>query len=86
MRGAQLWVADMTYIQTWEGFLYLAMVLDVHSRKVVGWCFGSRMTTDLVIEALAMAMAIHRRKPQGVIHHSDPGSKYTSWAFNLRDC
>lgn len=78
----QLWVADMTYIPTWAGFLYLAMVLDVYSRKVVGWAFGERMTADLVVEALNMAL--HTRKPDSVIHHSDQGSQYTSLAFGQR--
>jgi len=68
----QLWVADMTYIPTWTGFLYLSVVIDVFSRKVVGWAFGERMTSDLVI--LALNMAIMTRKPQSVIHHSDQGS------------
>lgn len=78
----QLWVADMTYIPTWTGFLYLAMVIDVYSRKVVGWAFGERMTSDLVI--LALNMALMTRKPQSVIHHSDQGSQYTSIAFGNR--
>ena len=78
----QLWVADMTYIPTWTGFLYLAMVIDAYSRRVVGWAFGERMTTDLVIEALNMALMT--RKPESVIHHSDQGSQYTSIAFGNR--
>jgi putative transposase len=78
----QLWVADMTYIPTWTGFVYLAMVIDVYSRKVVGWAFGERMTADLVI--LALNMALMTRKPQSVIHHSDQGSQYTSIAFGNR--
>ena len=78
----QLWVADMTYIPTWTGFLYLAMVIDVFSRKVVGWAFGERMTADLVI--LALNMALMTRKPASVIHHSDQGSQYTSIAFGNR--
>ena len=78
----QLWVADMTYIPTWTGFLYLAMVIDVFSRKVVGWAFGERMTADLVI--LALNMALMTRKPESVIHHSDQGSQYTSIAFGTR--
>ena len=78
----QLWVADMTYIPTWQGFLYLAVVLDVYSRKVVGWAFGQFMTAQLVIEALDMAL--YTRKPNGVIHHSDQGSQYTSTAFGQR--
>jgi putative transposase len=82
----QLWVADMTYIPTWAGFLYLAVVIDVYSRKVVGWSFGQRMTADLVVSA--MNMALFTRKPgttgPGVIHHSDQGSQYTSLAFGKR--
>ena len=78
----QLWVADMTYIPTWQGFLYLAVVTDVYSRKVVGWAFGVRMTADLVISALNMALLT--RKPESVIHHSDQGSQYTSVAFGQR--
>ena len=69
----QLWVADMTYISIWAGFLYLAVVIDVFSRKVVGWSFGEKMTANLVISALNMALAI--RKPGEVIHHSDHGSQ-----------
>ena len=78
----QLWVADMTYIPTWQGFLYLAVVIDACSRKVVGWAFGARMTADLVIAALNMAL--HTRRPEQVIHHSDMGSQYTSIAFGKR--
>ena len=69
----QLWVADMTYVPTWAGFLYLAVVTDVYSRKVVGWAFGVTMTADLVIAALNMALLT--RKPESVIHHSDQGSQ-----------
>lgn len=65
----QLWVADMTYIPTWQGFLHLAVVVDACSRKVVGWAFGARMTADLVIAALNMAL--HTRRPGQVIHHKD---------------
>ena len=72
----------MTYVPTWVGFLYLAVVLDVYSRKVVGWAFGERMTSDLVIAALNMAL--HTRRPGSVIHHSDQGSQYTSVAFGKR--
>lgn len=78
----ELWVADMTYIPTWEGFLYLAVVTDVFSRKVVGWAFGVHMTQELVIAALDMAVLT--RKPKAVIHHSDQGSQYTSIAFGQR--
>ena len=75
----QLWVADMTYVPTWMGFLYLAVVIDVWSRRVVGWSMGERMTSDLVLAALNMAL--EQRKPKGVIHHSDQGSQYTSEHF-----
>ncbi len=78
----QLWVADMTYVPTWAGFLYLSMVLDVWSRRVVGWAVGEQMTADLVLAALNMA--IEQRKPDEVIHHSDQGSQYTSIAFGER--
>lgn len=79
----QLWVADMTYLPTWEGFLYLAIVLDVFSRKVVGWAFGKQMTADLVVSALNMAL-LSRKPEQGLIHHSDQGSQYTSVDFRNR--
>lgn len=78
----QLWVADMTYVPTWVGFVYLAVVLDVWSRRVVGWAIADNMTTDLVLSALNMALA--QRKPDQVIHHSDQGSQYTSLAFGNR--
>ena len=78
----QLWVADMTYIPTWQVFMYLAVVTDVFSRKVVGWAFGQQMTADLVIAALNMALLT--RKPGSVIHHSDQGSQHTSIAFGER--
>jgi putative transposase len=78
----QLWVADMTYIPTWQGFTYLAVVTDVFSRRVVGWQFGDRMTSDLVIDALSTA--VQQRDASGVIHHSDQGSQYTSVAFGER--
>jgi len=78
----QLWVADITYIPTWAGFLYLAVVLDAFSRRIVGWAMSHSLKTQLVLDALNMA--IGQRKPRGVIHHSDQGSQYTSIAFGLR--
>lgn len=81
-RANQLWVADMTYVPMWAGFVYLAVVMDVFSRRIVGWSMGERMTAQLVLAALNMALA--QRKPQGVIHHSDQGSQYTSLAFGQR--
>jgi putative transposase len=78
----RLWVADMTYVPTWAGFLYLAVVLDVFSRRIVGWAMKDTMDTELVLSALNMAL--EQRKPDGVIHHSDQGSQYTSLAFGGR--
>ena len=79
----QLWVADMTYIPTIVGFLYLAVVLDVWSRRIVGWAFSSRLATQIVLDALDMA--IERRGPvDSVIHHSDQGCQYTSIEFGRR--
>ncbi len=77
-----LWVADITYIPTWSGFLYLAVVLDVFSRRIVGWSMSCSLHTDIVLAALNMALAV--RKPKSVIHHSDQGSQYTSIAFGKR--
>ena len=78
----QLWVADITYIPTWAGFLYLAVVLDAWSRRVVGWSMATYLRTELVLDALNMAT--WQRRPERVIHHSDQGTQYTSIAFGLR--
>jgi putative transposase len=78
----QLWVADITYIPTWAGFLYLAVVLDVWSRRVVGWAMAAHLRAELVLDALDMAVT--QRRPGAVIHHSDQGCQYTSIAFGLR--
>jgi putative transposase len=79
----RLWVADITYVPTWAGFLYLAVVLDVHSRRGVGWAMADHLRSELVIEAVDMA--VWRRRPmEGVIHHSDQGSQYGSLAFGRR--
>ena len=78
----RLWVADITYIPTWSGFLYLAIVLDVFSRRIVGWSMSLTLHADVVLAALNMALAV--RKPKSVIHHSDQGSQYTSIAFGNR--
>jgi len=78
----RLWVADITYVPTWSGFLYLAMVLDVYSRKIVGWAMDTNLKTQLILDALEMAVA--QRQPSGVIHHSDRGCQYTSYAFGKR--
>jgi putative transposase len=78
----RLWVADITYIPTWAGFLYLAIVLDVYSRRVVGWAMETHLRTELILAALNMA--ITQRRPAAVIHHSDRGCQYTSYAFGKR--
>ena len=78
----RLWVADITYIPTWAGFLYLAVVLDVFSRRIVGWAMETCLRTELVLKALDMALG--QRRPAGLIHHSDQGSQYTSLAFGKR--
>jgi putative transposase len=78
----QLWVADITYVPTWAGFLYLAVVLDAFSRRIVGWAMGHDLKAQLVLDALNMALT--QRRPVVVIHHSDQGSQYTSVAFGLR--
>ncbi len=78
----QLWVADITYVPTWAGFLYLAVVLDAFSRRIVGWAMGHDLKAQLVLDAMNMAIA--QRRPLDVIHHSDQGSQYTSIAFGLR--
>jgi putative transposase len=78
----KLWVADITYVPTWAGFLFLAVVIDVWSRKVVGWATANHLKTDLVLAALDTAVA--QRQPSSVIHHSDRGTQYTSVAFGQR--
>ena len=78
----QLWVADITYVPTWAGFLYLSVVLDVFSRRIVGWAMANHLRTELILEALDMAL--ERREPKDVIHHSDQGCQYTSLAFGSR--
>jgi putative transposase len=75
-----LWVADITYLRTWDGWLYLAAVQDAFSRRIVGWSMANHMRSDLVVDALQMAIA--RRQPEeGLIHHSDQGSQFVSLAF-----
>jgi putative transposase len=79
----RLWVSDLTYVPTLAGFLFLAVVLDAFSRRVIGWAMGPRPTMQLVIEALEMAIW-NRRADSGVIHHSDHGSQYTSLTYGRR--
>jgi putative transposase len=77
-----LWVADITYIPTWAGFLYLAVVLDAFSRRVVGWAMETHLRAEIVLQALEMAYG--QRRPDQVVHHSDQGTQYTSIAFGAR--
>jgi putative transposase len=78
----RLWVADITYIPSWAGFVYLAIVLDVWSRRIVGWSMRTDLKTEGVLDALNMALA--QRRPQAVVHHSDHGCQYTSYRFGKR--
>jgi putative transposase len=78
----RLWVADITYIPTWAGFLYLAIVLDVWSRRIVGWSMRTDLKTEGVLDALNMALT--QRRPRSVVHHSDHGCQYTSYSFGKR--
>jgi transposase InsO family protein len=75
-----LWIADLTYLRTWEGWLYLAAVQDAYSRRIVGWSMADHMRSELVVDALQMAVS-RRRPAPGLIHHSDQGSQYVSLAF-----
>ena len=78
----RLWAADITYVRTWEGWLYLAVILDCFSRRVIGWAMADHLRTELVLDALGMA--VWQRRPSagaGVVHHSDHGCQYTSLAF-----
>jgi putative transposase len=76
-RPDELWAADITYIRTWEGWLYLAVVVDLFSRRVVGWAAATHLGTDLALDALLMAVR-NRRPPRGMVHHSDRGVQYSS--------
>jgi putative transposase len=79
----RVWTADITYVHTQEGFLYLAFILDVYSRKVVGWSMASHLRTELVVDALEMAL--WRRSPDaGLIHHTDRGAQYTALSFGKK--
>ncbi len=79
-RPNQVWLADITYIPTMEGWLYLALILDLYARRIVGWAMSERMTSDLT--STALQMAIQQRRPEaGLIHHSDQGSQYTDYGY-----
>jgi len=84
-RPNQLWVSDFTYVSTWQGWLYVAFVIDVFARRIVGWRVSSSMHTDFVLDALAQAL--YDRQPQqtdGLVHHSDRGSQYVSIRYTER--
>ena len=79
-RPDRLWVADMTYVSTWQGWLYLGVIMDAYSRRIVGWSLAQHMRTELVQSALDMAVA--RRRPEaGLVHQTDHGSQYTALTF-----
>jgi putative transposase len=84
----QLWVADFTYVPTWSGFVYVAFIIDAYSRRFIGWRCATRMTTDLVLDALEHALWTRARDGVtdlgGLVHHNDAGSQYTSIAFTQR--
>jgi putative transposase len=82
VRPDQLWVADFTYVATWRGFVYVAFVIDVFSRRIVGWRVASSMKTDLVLDALEQAL--HFRSSEQLVHHSDHGSQYLSIRYTER--
>ena len=78
----RLWVADFTYLRCWEGLLFFSFVIDVYSRRVIGWQLAAHMRTDLVLDALRMALSRRRAGADvELVHHSDAGSQYTSFAF-----
>ncbi|SCX16520.1 Transposase InsO and inactivated derivatives [Nitrosomonas eutropha] len=84
-RPDQLWVADFTYVSTWQGWIYVAFIIDAYAKRIVGWRANSQMTTDLVMDALEQAL--HDRQPDkssGLIHHSDRGSQYVSIKYTER--
>ena len=84
-RPNQLWVADFTYVSTWQGFVYVAFVVDVFARRIVGWRVSSSMQTDFVLDALEQALYARRRERDGaLVHHSDRGSQYVSIRYSER--
>jgi transposase InsO family protein len=84
-RPNQLWVADFTYVSSWQGFVYVAFVIDVFARRIVGWRVSSSMQTDFVLDALEQALYARRRKREGdLVHHSDRGSQYVSIRYSER--
>jgi transposase InsO family protein len=83
-RPNQLWVSDFTYVSTWQGWLYVAFVVDVFARRIVGWRVSNSMTTDFVLDALEQALYARQPDPDALIHHSDRGSQYVSIRYSER--
>ena len=84
-RPNQLWVADFTYVSSWQGFVYVAFVIDVFARRIVGWRVSNSMQTDFVLDALEQALYARRRERDGeLVHHSDRGSQYVSIRYSER--
>jgi transposase InsO family protein len=80
----QLWVSDFTYVSTWQGFVYVAFVIDVFARRIVGWRVSSSMRTDFVLDALEQALYARQPEPNELDHHSDRGSQYVSIKYSER--
>ena len=83
-RPNQLWVSDFTYVSTWQGWLYVAFVIDVFARRIVGWRVSASMTTDFVLDALEQALYARQPELGTLIHHSDRGSQYVSIRYTER--
>ena len=83
-RPDELWVADFTYVRTWEGWAYLAVVLDVYSRRIVGWQLAPHMRESLVDDALQMAIANRTKTNEPLVAHTDNGAQYTAWGYSQR--
>jgi putative transposase len=83
-RPNQLWVSDFTYVATWQGFVYVALVIDVFARRIVGWRVSSSLATDFVLDAFEQAIYARCGQAEGVVHHSDPGTQYLSMRYTDR--
>ena len=83
-RPNQLWVADLTYVRTWSGFVYAALVIDAFSRMIVGWQLASHLRTDLALDALEMAIWRRQAQLDGLVHHSDRGGQYLAIRYTER--
>jgi transposase InsO family protein len=83
-RPNQLWVSDFTYVSTWQGFVYVAFVIDVFARRIVGWRVSSSIRTDFVLDALEQALYARQPERNGLVHHGDRGSQYVSIKYSER--